>query len=332
MKKPYFCRDKLSNVMMFCFRKIEKKGPRITSLRSERQFFARIVLIFLHIGCFSLLFAQNDSISFVNGPWQRDTLDGLILHRCHFDNHQLFSSNQMLFVLEISDQQVYNLQFAHEKKRTKTSEMAQKHGAVAAVNGSFFDMDKHFPICYLRINGVNIGENTPGKDTVNRKYYQYGTLCMEKDSVLILKTDSSRRWEDALPYPDIMTAGPLLIYHDTLQHMRDDRTFVTQRHNRTAVGIREDGTILLLVADGRFKEAEGLSLTELQQILRWLGCRDALNLDGGGSTTMFLKSNELQGVLNYPSDNGHFDHAGERAVSNAVIVMMNDELRIKNDK
>lgn len=321
MKKPYFCRGKSSNVMMFCFRKLEKMSVCITSHQIEGAFFSRIVLFFLHICCFSPLFAQNDSISFVNGPWQRDTLDGLVLHRCHFDNHQLFSSNQMLFVLELSDPQSYHLQFAHEKKRTKTSEMALKHGAVAAVNGSFFDMDKHFPICYLRINGINIGENTPGKDTVNRKYYQYGTLCMDSTGVLILKTDSSRRWEDQLPYSEIMTAGPLLIYHDTLQYMRDDRTFVTQRHNRTAVGIRDDGTILLVVADGRFKEAEGLSLTELQQILQWLGCRDALNLDGGGSTTMFMNINELQGVLNYPSDNGRFDHAGERGVSNAVMVV-----------
>ena len=190
-------------------------------------------------------------------------------------------------------------------------------------NGSFFDMEKHFPICYLRIDSVNLGENTPGKDTVNRKYYQYGTLCLGGDSVVILKTDSSRHWEDALSYPNIMTAGPLLIWHDTLQHMRNDRTFVTNRHNRTAVGIRKDGTVMLFVADGRFKEAEGLSLTELQQLLRWLGCRDALNLDGGGSTTMFLNFGDFQGVQNCPSDNGRFDHAGERGVSNAVMVIKN---------
>lgn len=305
--------------------KMKKKTICSASCKEKRLFFSKMVLTALQICCFSLLFAQNDSISFADGPWQCDTLDGLILHRCHFDKHQLFSSNQILFVLEISDHQAYNIQLAHEEKRTRTSEMALKRGAVAAVNGSFFDMDKHFPICYLRINGVNIGENTPGKDTVNRKYYQYGTLCLDSTSVLILKTDSSRRWEEALPYPNIMTAGPLLIYHDTLQYMRNDRTFVTQRHNRTAVGIREDGTILLVVADGRFKEAEGLSLTELQQILRWLGCRDALNLDGGGSTTMFLNSNESQGILNYPSDNSRFDHAGERGVSNAVLIMKNDK-------
>ncbi len=289
-----------------------------------------IYIIVLFLAFAFCLQAQRDSLAFVNGNWKTDTLDGMVLHQCQFNEKQLFASNQQIFVLEIPDTEHYTLSFAHEPRRTKTSEMALKHDAVAAFNGSFFDMDKHFPICYLRIDSVNLGENTPGKDTVNRKYYQYGTLCLGGDSVVILKTDSSRHWEDVLPYPNIMTAGPLLIWHDSLQYMRNDRTFVTQRHNRTAVGIREDGTVLLFVADGRFKQAEGLSLTELQQLLHLLGCRDALNLDGGGSTTMYLNLGDYQGVINCPSDNGRFDHAGERGVSNAVMVIKNADIRIEN--
>ena len=291
----------------------------------KESMYRRIVFIVIFIAFALSLNAQRDSLTFVNGNWQTDTLNGMVLKQCRFEGQQLFASNQQIFVLEIPDTAHYTLAFAHEPRRTKTSEMAQKHGAVAAVNGSFFDMDQHFPVCYLRIDSVELGENTPGKDTVNRKYYQYGTLCLLGDSVFILKTDSSRHWEEALPYPDIMTAGPLLIWHDTLQYMRDDRTFVTNRHNRTAVGIRDDGTVMLLVADGRFKQAEGLSLTELQQIFRWLGCRDALNLDGGGSTTLFLNVNDHQGVLDCPSDNSRFDHDGERGVSNAVLIMKNEE-------
>lgn len=299
-------------------------------LHKRSAVWGRLALVPL-ILCFVLcLHAQRDSIAFVNGNWKTDTLDGMVLHQCQFDGKQLFASNQQIFVLEIPDTSHYTLAFAHEPRRTRTSEMALKHNAVAAVNGSFFDMEKHFPICYLRIDSVNLGENTPGKDTVNRKYYQYGTLCLGGDSIVILKTDSSRHWEETLPYPNIMTAGPLLIWHDTLQYMRNDRTFVTQRHNRTAVGIREDGTVLLFVADGRFKQAEGLTLTELQQLLRWLGCRDALNLDGGGSTTMYLNLGDYQGVINYPSDNARFDHAGERGVSNAVMVIKNADIRIEN--
>jgi exopolysaccharide biosynthesis protein len=296
----------------------------------KETMYRRIVFVIIFIAIVLSVKAQGDSLTFVNGNWKIDTLDGMVLRQCQFDGKQLFASNQQIFMLEIPDTAHYKLAFSHEPQRTKTSEMAKKHNAVAAVNGSFFDMDKHFPVCYLRIDSVQIGENTPGKDTMNRKYYQYGTLCLSGDSVLILKTDSFRHWEEALPYPHIMTAGPLLIWHDTLQYLRSDRTFVTQRHNRTAVGIREDGTVLLLVADGRFREAEGLSLTELQQIFRWLGCRDALNLDGGGSTTMWMNLGDYQGVLNCPSDNGRFDHEGERGVSNAVLINKNAELRIKN--
>ena len=285
----------------------------------------RVVISLLSLTFALCLHAQCDSLAFANGPWQTDTLDGMVLKQCRFEGQQLFASNQQIFVLEIPDTAQYTLAFAYEPRRTKTSEMARRHGAVAALNGSFFDMDQHFPICYLRIDSVDIGENTPGKDTVNRKYYQYGTLCLCGDSVLILKTDSSRHWEEGLSFPNIMTAGPLLIWHDTLQYMRDDRTFVTNRHNRTAVGIREDGTVLLFVADGRAKESEGLSLTELQLLLRWLGCRDALNLDGGGSSTLYLNIGNYQGVANCPSDNGRFDHAGERSVSNAVLIMKNEE-------
>ena len=147
----------------------------------------RVATTLLSLAFALCLHAQRDSLAFASGHWQTDTLDGMVLKQCRFDGQQLFASNQQIFVLEIPDTVRYTLAFAHEPRRTKTSEMARKHGAVAAVNGSFFDMDKHFPVCYLRIDSVELGENTPGKDTVNRKYYQYGTLCLNHDSVLILK-------------------------------------------------------------------------------------------------------------------------------------------------
>ena len=116
-----------------------------------------------------------------------------------------------------------------------------------------------------------------------------------------------------------MTAGPMLLREGRYVPQRDDRTFVTKRHNRTALGLRPDGTVLLVVADGRFRHtAEGFSLTELQMVMRWLGCCDAINLDGGGSTTMYVKS---RGVVNHPSDNNTHDHDGQRPVSNAILIL-----------
>jgi exopolysaccharide biosynthesis protein len=67
--------------------------------------------------------------------------------------------------------------------------------------------------------------------------------------------------------------------------------------------------------------AEGLNLAELTFLAKILDCKDAINLDGGGSTTMYVKGQNEDGVVNYPCDNKQFDHKGERAVSNVVMIL-----------
>ncbi len=261
-----------------------------------------------------------DSVVLAAASWKTDSLDGMVLRRVRFSGHEYFSSNQYIAVLEVSPDAGLALALAWEPVRTRTSVMARKYGALAAVNGSFFDMKKHNPICHLRIGGEEIAVNVPGTDTVNRKYYQYGTIVIDKGEVRILHTDSARLWERTLTASDIMTAGPLLLCQGNRLPMRNDLSFAGKRHNRTAFGIKADGTLLLLTADGRTREAEGLSLDELALTMKWLGCRDAVNLDGGGSTTMYVKDFPHNGIVNHPSDNGRFDSQGERSVSNILII------------
>jgi len=81
--------------------------------------------------------------------------------------------------------------------------------------------------------------------------------------------------------------------------------FATLRHPRTAVGLGEDGTTAyLVVVDGRQAQSVGASLPELGRFLSQLGADDAINLDGGGSTTMVarLPGDTGTSVLNSPSD------------------------------
>ncbi len=264
--------------------------------------------------------AQNDSIALVRAAWEVDTLaPGLVYKNMHFRQKELFASNQHICILEMRPDTPFTLAFCHDKNLGYTSAMAAQHNAIAAVNGSFFDMVYHHPICFLRIQGQQKGTNE-NRQTPFRKYYQYGTLVLDKGKAKILKTDSLRTWEDHLNYTDVMTAGPLLMLNGKKEPMRTDRTFVTLRHNRTAIGIKPDGTVILLTADGRFKESEGLSLDELCSVLQWLGCASILNLDGGGSTTCYIRK-QGRGIVNYPSDNNKFDHKGERKVSNAVLIV-----------
>ena len=86
------------------------------------------------------------------------------------------------------------------------------------------------------------------------------------------------------------------------------------RHPRTAVGFSRDSTTLYLFAvDGRSENSGGMTLTELATTMRALGAWDALNFDGGGSTTMVVDGM----VVNKPSD-----PTGEREVGNALMVVV----------
>ncbi len=86
-----------------------------------------------------------------------------------------------------------------------------------------------------------------------------------------------------------------------------------RRHPRTGVGVTADGTLLLVVVDGRSRRSVGMTLRRFARTLADLGAVDAVNLDGGGSTTMWIAG---RGVVNRPSDPG-----GERGVVNALLLL-----------
>ena len=100
----------------------------------------------------------------------------------------------------------------------------------------------------------------------------------------------------------VVRGGPLLGGHGrvhvraTEERMAADIT--KGRAPRTAVGIKKDGTILMLVVDGRNNNSAGLTLAELATYMLRLGAREAVNFDGGGSSVMAI--NGL--VVNKPSD------------------------------
>ena len=88
--------------------------------------------------------------------------------------------------------------------------------------------------------------------------------------------------------------------------------FSEKRHPRTVVARRSDGTVMLVAVDGRRQDSVGMSLEELTDFMKALGASDALNLDGGGSTTLVVDGR----VVNRPSDK-----EGERAVSNVLLLL-----------
>ena len=110
--------------------------------------------------------------------------------------------------------------------------------------------------------------------------------------------------------PKIVTAGRVDI---TLEREKVLPSFSTTRHPRTAIASLPGNKALLLVVDGRQPALSvGMSLDELARLTIELGAIDAINLDGGGSSTMVIHGD----IVNHPSD-----LTGERPVSDAILVL-----------
>lgn len=105
----------------------------------------------------------------------------------------------------------------------------------------------------------------------------------------------------------------------SIEHMEENlyEEFRTTRHPRTAVAFdKTKDTLYLMAVDGRQpRHSVGMSLDELADYLKKLGAHQALNLDGGGSTTMIVQGK----VVNNPSD-----AIGERSVTNALLIVTRD--------
>ncbi|MDQ2986640.1 MAG: phosphodiester glycosidase family protein [Armatimonadota bacterium] len=107
--------------------------------------------------------------------------------------------------------------------------------------------------------------------------------------------------------------GPRLVKNGSPSVPRDYERFAASynaRHPRSAIGYTASKEVILLVVDGRSSVSKGLTLDELASLMAKLGCVDAMNLDGGGSTTLVLGGT----VLNRPSD------GGLRGVANALLL------------
>jgi exopolysaccharide biosynthesis protein len=274
---------------------------------------------------FVSIYAQNDSITIVNASWNKKNIsDGVAYSYLHFSNGELFKSNQFISIIEIEKNSKIKLEIFPSPLLKETSIMAQEKGAFAAINGSFFKFNYEYntkdynSADYIRKDGKQLAPNTSEGNKI-RLMYQLGALAMHNGKLYILKADELRNWEKYIQAEDILTSGPILRVAGNDETMLNSSFYIT-RHPRTAVGIKKNGNILLMTIDGRAKEAAGMSLAELQKLVKWLGCDYALNLDGGGSTTMYIKGFSDNGVVNHPTDNKTFDNKGERKVANTILL------------
>ena len=188
---------------------------------------------------------------------------------------------------------------AHDKQGSRV---------LAAVNGDFFATDGTPQGIYYR-NGVCLKNTmtdnvctffavTKGKKAVIGSYDEYDTY---KDEIQ----------EAAGGRVRLMTNGNVLPQTSTALEPR------------TAIGVTDNNVVYILVADGRnFWYSNGMRYAEMGAVMKALGAKDAINLDGGGSSTFIIRSKagfeeNRFAIRNWPYDNGGV----ERAVANGLLVV-----------
>lgn len=184
----------------------------------------------------------------------------------------------------------------------RTSAFAASVGAQVAINGDFFGAG-YAP------DGIAGHDWTQWPGTADHLYT--GQLWFgDERAGLVNHEDIITRW----PFmKEVLSGHPTVVWDGAALDNSNDTGLCTARHPRTAVGLTRDRrTLYLAVIDGRAAPTRlGMTCNEVGELMRDLGAWRAMNLDGGGSSAMWLAG---RGVVNRPSD------GSERVVGNHLAI------------
>ncbi len=241
--------------------------------------------------------------------WKLDKLSDNIVYKYHHFN-DLFNSNQSVSVLDIDINKNLVVDIAYVTSSfLKTSDAGINADATAAINGSYFNTTIGGSTVFLKKDGKVINSTRMGFDT----YRENAGFAIHKSGEISIIKKPAGKW-DFTAVNTVLASGPLLIYDGILLD-QINVAFNMNRHPRTAVGVTDKNHLIAVVVDGRHSQAHGMTIEELSILMDAFGCKEAMNLDGGGSSTLWLRN---RGVINYPTDNKKFDHEGERGVATVI--------------
>lgn len=272
----------------------------------------KVFLMFLFCCGIYTAMAQtaSDSLALVSADWQVETLQkGILFRKAVFTS--LYGVPQEVSIFEISPKHA-NLDVLIHNPKEKTSTAARKAGAVAAINGSYFDMQVGNSVCYLRKDGTVIDTTSVGTlATVSN-----GAVLVRKGKLQLTPWSKQDEKACTLKKGTVLVSGPLMLLDGKARDLSAcNQGFVNTKHPRSAVALTKDKKVLLIVVDGRLKgKSEGVNIPELTHMIRILGGKDALNLDGGGSSTLWSAALPDKGIANTPCG------SAERQVGNSLCV------------
>lgn len=271
--------------------------------------------------------------------WVSDTLcTGLVWHN-YTGKDSISLSPQIINVLELDlDQPDLRLSYEYYPDKEVLSEVARDTKAIAGTNASFGT-----PHSFIRLNGdtwCNIEV-----DSSHRDWWKHeAAVWYDGKSELGFYNFDGKPAEAVEAYradthPNLFSGTPILIDDYQLPEWYvahgkgygPKRSTLQKLHPRTAIALTQDRHLLLVTVDGRWAgKATGMSCDELRRFLvRYFNPRYAMNMDGGGSSSMFVKGrgDEETGIVSYPcektGETGEgftFDHSHQRKLPTFFII------------
>ena len=186
----------------------------------------------------------------------------------------------------------------------KTSTIAETVNAILAINGDYYGVQQRG---YVLKNGKIYRETSNSKEDL--VIYKDGSWkFINEDEVTLQELVDDGAY-------NILSFGPALVLDSSVAVDTNDEVDKAMKNNpRTAIGKLAENHYVFVVSDGRTNKSTGLTLYELANFMKELGCTEAYNLDGGGSSTMYFNGN----VINNPTTNGN--RISERSVSDIVYI------------
>ena len=234
------------------------------------------------------------------------------------NSNALFNENQNIVVVEVKKKalpgHMFEIAFSDSTLIT-TSQFGVEKDAQIALNGSFFDVSKGGSVAYLESNGKVIARNRKYKEKwAKSDSLLNGAIIVDPSGKLIIeKAKNESFYEKSDQEKAVLVSGPILLI-DGKKISLENSEFVKKRHPRSCLCETSNKSILFIAIDGRSENAAGMNLNETQELLLRLNCLNAINLDGGGSTTLWFNDGHEKGILNIPSDK-----VGERPVANIIL-------------
>jgi len=200
---------------------------------------------------------------------------------------------------------------------TPLERWCRQHAVPEAIVGGFFIRPAGTPLGELRTSGIARPArafDAPWSDVRACLHVVGGHVALARRDELPVD-----------PPGDLLQAGPLLVRDGapcvdgdvegfSAGQGQFDSDITAGRYPRAALGLRADGRLLAVACDGRADDEAGLTLAELAETLVALGARTALNLDGGGSTSLVCAGR----LRNVPREDHGVVLAGGRPVSTVI--------------